>query len=71
MLMRTEVNDLKEVYLIRHGTTEENKARIIIGKSDPPLTDESRAFIRSIKVPFNPDIVYSSPLQRAYETATS
>lgn len=61
---------MKEIYLIRHGTTEENKARIIIGNTDPPITDEARAHIKTIKFPIKPDIVYSSPLKRAYETAT-
>lgn len=55
--------------MIRHGTTEENKAQILIGQLDPPLTEDSRKQIRLLKVPFKPDIVYSSPQRRAFETA--
>jgi len=61
---------LKNIYLIRHGSTEENKARRLIGQLDPPLADESKALLRSLRAPFVPDIIYSSPLRRAHETAT-
>lgn len=60
---------MKEVYLIRHGETAENRAGVLIGQSDPPLADESRVKIRSTVAPFRPDAVYSSPLRRARETA--
>jgi len=61
---------LKNIYLIRHGSTEENKARTLIGQLDLPLADESKVLLKPIRAPFVPDIIYSSPLKRAYETAT-
>ena len=63
-------NGLKNIYLIRHGTTKENKARTLIGQLDPPLADESKVLLKSIRAPFVPDMIYSSPLRRAHETAT-
>jgi broad specificity phosphatase PhoE len=58
------------VYLIRHGATRENRARVLIGQTDPPLADESRAHLRSIRFPIKPEAIYSSPLRRAAETAS-
>ena len=34
---------LKHFYMIRHGETEANKARLFAGQIDSPLTDEGRA----------------------------
>ena len=61
---------MKQIYLIRHGATEENKARVLIGQSDPPLSEDSRVLLRSIKFPIKPEFIYSSPLRRAAETAS-
>ncbi len=58
-----------KVYLIRHGTTEENKARVLIGQSNPSLAEEARNAMNPVES-FNPDVIYSSPLKRAYETAS-
>lgn len=60
---------MKKVYLIRHGTTEENKARILIGQSNPSLEIEVKDSIKSINT-LSPDLLFSSPLKRAYETAS-
>lgn len=61
---------MKEVFFMRHGKTWENVAGILIGQNDPQLSEEAREEIRSIK-PYiiQPDIVFSSDLRRASETA--
>lgn len=61
-----------KIYLVRHGETIWNKEKKIQGQSDIPLNEYGRelAHITSnaLKdIPF--DIVYSSPLVRAKETA--
>ena len=60
------------LYLVRHGETEWSKARRHTGRTDVPLTrvgeDEARALgVRLAPLSF--DLVVSSPLQRAVETA--
>lgn len=60
------------IYTIRHGETDGNKAGLLQGWTDTPLNEKGRALaVISAKalsdVKF--DIVYSSPLLRAYETA--
>jgi broad specificity phosphatase PhoE len=64
-----ERKNLLEIFLIRHGPTNENRAGILIGQSDPPLANDSRLLIKSMSLSLEPDIVYSSPSKRAYETA--
>lgn len=61
-----------KIYLIRHGETDLNKHRRLQGQSDFLLNDYGRKLAavtgEALKeVPF--DIVFSSPLSRAYETA--
>ncbi|MDD7769538.1 histidine phosphatase family protein [Suipraeoptans intestinalis] len=61
-----------EIYLVRHGETDWNKARLIQGRADIPLNDFGRSLARKTgeglrDVVF--DVCYSSPLQRARETA--
>jgi len=41
-----------------------------VGHADPPLAEESRAQLRRIRFPAEPEAVYSSPLRRAAETAS-
>ena len=60
------------LYLIRHGETEENRRGILVGSTDVPLAETGREqaialgkLARGLAV----DAVYSSPLQRAVETA--
>ena len=60
------------IYLIRHGQSEGNLHDQFIGHTDIPLTDLGRqqaqmaaAYLKDIPV----DRIYSSDLQRAYETA--
>jgi len=63
---------VQNIYLIRHGQTDWNKARRFQGSKDIPLNDEGRSqalkLQRSMKdVPL--DFIVASPLKRAYETA--
>jgi broad specificity phosphatase PhoE len=61
---------LKEVFFMRHGKTLENLEHVLTGQSDPPLSEEAREEIHSIR-PYvtRPDMVFSSDLRRASETA--
>ncbi|WP_176400045.1 histidine phosphatase family protein [Ureibacillus sinduriensis] len=57
----------KVVKIFRHGETVWNKAGILQGWLDSPLTETG---IQQAKIQsFIPDVVYSSDLGRAYETA--
>ena len=61
-----------ELYIIRHGETYWNHEHRIQGRSDVPLNENGRALAGKTgealeQTPF--DVIYSSPLIRAYETA--
>jgi len=61
-----------EFYVFRHGQTDWNKERRIQGHSDIPLNDEGRrqaSQLRETLSHLNLDIIFSSDLDRAYETA--
>jgi probable phosphoglycerate mutase len=60
------------IYLIRHGESEGNRLRFFLGHSDLDLTEKGHEqaertaeFLDSI----NADVIYSSDLKRAYNTA--
>lgn len=62
------------LYIIRHGQTDKNKAAQLQGRSDISLNENGRkeaeragAYFKSRGIAF--DRCYSSPLQRAIETA--
>ncbi len=55
------------VELIRHGETAYNREARYQGQSDIPLSPQGRAVLKP--APFCPEIVYTSPLARARETA--
>lgn len=61
-----------ELYIFRHGQTVWNAAHKIQGSTDIELTEEGRHIAqvtaKAIK-DIHFDAIYSSPLQRAYETA--
>lgn len=64
-----------KIYLVRHGQDLDNERGLLNGRRDEPLTDlglsqaqELANFIKSHNLGL--DKVYSSPLQRAYVTAT-
>ena len=62
------------IYMIRHGQTDLNKKRVLQGRTDQPLNEEgigqareAGEYLRSQGVKF--DRIWSSPLQRAVDTA--
>ncbi|ELP90503.1 phosphoglycerate mutase, putative [Entamoeba invadens IP1] len=56
---------------VRHGETEWNNKKVIQGCTDIPLSEKGRqqAFELSKRIPENVDVIYTSPLKRALETA--
>ena len=62
------------IYIIRHGQTEKNRANVLQGRSDIPLNDSGRQQAEEVKDQFikagiHFDLVYTSPLIRAVQTA--
>ncbi len=65
---------MKRLYFIRHGESEFNKANVWAGSSDTPLTAKGRkqakqAGLQAKKSGLAFDVVVSSPLSRAHDTA--
>lgn len=63
---------MKKIYLIRHGETESNRKGVFRGRLDIPLSRNGREQAADLKRYFENipiDVVYTSPLQRAVETA--
>ena len=61
-----------KLILVRHGQTEMNAQKLYFGKLDPPLNDLgiSQAYQAKEKLlDIDYDIIYSSPLERAKQTA--
>jgi broad specificity phosphatase PhoE len=65
-------NNKKVIFLIRHGNTEFNKKKLFRGHFDVPLdnagikqAEETGKFLKVI----NFDVIFSSPLSRAFKTA--
>lgn len=61
-----------KIYLIRHGETDQNKCKCLQGRSDIELNEYGRELARKTAeglkdIPF--DIIFTSPLKRARETA--
>lgn len=64
------------IILVRHGETEANRARLALGRADPPLTATGRAQADAVAVSLAAGFaavpglrVVSSPLARARQTA--
>ena len=62
------------IYIVRHGQTEKNKANVLQGRSNAPLNEAGRSQAAELRerlaaagVCF--DMVYTSPLLRAVQTA--
>ena len=65
--------NLKRLYLVRHGQTEFNLAKLVQGRCDSPLTELGRtqalaagSWLANHEV--RPDAVGTSPLGRAFAT---
>lgn len=60
------------IWITRHGQTKLNKKKLMQGRTDEPLNDIGRGQAKRARKnigEINFDAVYSSPLQRAVETA--
>lgn len=60
------------IFIMRHGQDEDNVAGILNGHRDTPLTElgHQQAILAAKKMnDIGIDIIYASPLKRAYETA--
>jgi len=61
-----------EIYLVRHGETDNNVAHRFIGSTDKPLNARGKRQAASLKEPMSKvpfDVIYSSPYQRTMQTA--
>ena len=62
-----------EFLFVRHGRTEGNVRRILVGHTDIPLDElgyrQAAAVAKHVGTPTRPDVVVASPLLRARETA--
>ena len=61
-----------EIYIVRHGETPWNKEKRLQGSTDIMLAPAGRELAKKTGenlMDTNIDIIYSSPLKRAYETA--
>ena len=64
--------DMRTVYFLRHGATEWNLSRVVMGQLDVPLSEQGREQARKAAeelADVHFDICYASPLSRAKETA--
>ncbi len=63
---------MTKLALVRHGETDWNVEGRYQGQADPPLNEHGRAQARAVAqkaAALHPDVIYSSPLKRAWETA--
>jgi broad specificity phosphatase PhoE len=70
---RPEATALRSIITVRHSVTAHNAAHVISGRLDEPLSDEGRLLAREMVASLGllaADIVISSPMRRAVETAT-
>lgn len=63
---------MTRVFLIRHGETDWNRQQLFRGREDVPLNANGveQARVLSNAIPQQINAVYSSPLQRAHQTAS-
>jgi probable phosphoglycerate mutase len=57
------------IALLRHGPTDWNAQGRIQGSTDIPLSDDGRAKMAALRLPFVPARAYASPKLRARQTA--
>lgn len=65
--------NVTRLFLIRHGQTEQNRSGVLVGSTDTPLNDQGRqqaAYLRERINALEVNTIFSSPLQRATETAS-
>lgn len=63
---------MKKLYFIRHGLSELNVQGLVAGRTETPLTNEGRRQAKAagqLAKTYAIDLIVSSPLQRALETA--
>ncbi len=63
---------MTSLILVRHGETDWNVEGRYQGQADPPLNERGREQARKAAseiAGLRPDVIYSSPLRRAWETA--
>ena len=63
---------IETLYLLRHGETNANRAKILVGKSEEGLSERGRfqaQVVADYLIDIPLDILYSSPQIRAVETA--
>ncbi len=61
-----------KIFIVRHGQDEDNAKLILNGRRNKPLTDLGRKqakIVASKLSSYTIDVIYSSPLKRAFETA--
>ncbi|RTL45139.1 MAG: phosphohistidine phosphatase SixA [Candidatus Melainabacteria bacterium] len=63
-----------KVYLVRHGIAQERLGGAILNDSQRPLTDEGKSEMKQVghalkRLNVKPDVIVSSPLVRAKQTA--
>ncbi len=61
-----------KIYLIRHGESEGNKEKRFRGREDFPLSEAGKEQVRNLGIALKDSgiqLIYSSPLIRAYDTA--
>lgn len=62
------------IFFVRHGETAANRARLALGRADPPLTEVGEDQARALAQRFtgsDVERIVSSPLRRAQETAAT
>ena len=58
--------------LVRHGETPPNRRGLMLGRADPSLTDVGQEQARRLAAALPvPDLIVSSPLRRARDTAAA
>ena len=60
---------MKKLFYVRHGETEMNVAGLWSGRTETPLTGKGAGKSLKTKIP-HIDLIISSPLNRAYHTAS-
>ena len=60
------------LFIVRHGQDEDNANLTLNGRRDKPLTELGRQQAKTVATKLKNhqiDVIYSSPLKRAFETA--